>query len=169
MLFDVKDYDNLPEGGPERVITISRHNLHRTLQAAVKRAEMTPWPDLFQALRRSCETEWALTYPQHAVSAWLGHSEAVSRRHYLQVPDSLFDAVSGAGKSVAECAANLPGTERNCAEIGQSAVEACTSPTNEKPQDNQCFQGVSDDGPGGIRTPGQAICSRHAGKVTSHL
>ena len=48
-----------------------------------------------------------MTLPQHTVSAWMGHSETVSRRHYLQIPDELLEKAAGQGaaKSAAKCAA----------------------------------------------------------------
>jgi len=32
--------------------------------------------------------------PQHALSEWIGHSPAVSHKHYLQVTDDLFESAS---------------------------------------------------------------------------
>lgn len=75
-------------------MSLSRNNLHRTVRQAIQRAGVEPWDDLFQALRRSCETDLARLFPQHAVSAWIGHSPAVSHKHYLQVTDDLFEAAS---------------------------------------------------------------------------
>ena len=37
----------------------------------------------------------AAHFPQHAVSKWVGHSVAVSVKHYLTVTDDLFNAVAG--------------------------------------------------------------------------
>jgi integrase len=81
--------------GEARVVTLSENNLHRTIKAAIRRAGLEVWPDLLQALRRSCETQWANSgVPQHAVSAWIGHSERVSRDFYLQVTDDLYALVT---------------------------------------------------------------------------
>ena len=85
------------------IVTLSENNRHRTLTAIVKRSGVLVWPDLYQTLRTSCETEWAGKYPQHAVSAWIGHSMEVSERHYLRVTDHLLDLASE--KSSAESAA----------------------------------------------------------------
>jgi integrase len=98
-------FDAAPEGA-DTIITLSRYNLHRNLLAIISRAGIVPWPDLFQTLRRSCETELAKTCPQHAVSAWLGHSMKVSERHYLQMTDDVYELASGdTTKSAAESAA----------------------------------------------------------------
>lgn len=45
------------------------------------------WPKLFQNLRSTRETELAESYPLHVVTAWLGNSEPVARKHYLQVTE----------------------------------------------------------------------------------
>ncbi|QKK09355.1 MAG: site-specific integrase [Planctomycetota bacterium] len=73
-----------------RVVSISCNNMPRTLHAAIRRAGVEVWPDTFQTLRRSCESDLAKVFPQHAVSAWLGHSVQVSQEHYLQVTEDLF-------------------------------------------------------------------------------
>ena len=69
---------------------LSRNNIHRTLELAIEKAGLARWPDLYQTLRRSCETDWALAFSMHAGVAWTGHSIAVNARHYLQVPDHLY-------------------------------------------------------------------------------
>jgi len=46
-----------------------------------KRAGAEPWERLWQTLRLSCEKEWAMNFPQYAVSKWIGHSITVSGRH----------------------------------------------------------------------------------------
>ncbi|HMP71598.1 MAG TPA: tyrosine-type recombinase/integrase, partial [Pirellulaceae bacterium] len=100
-----------------RIVALTGHNRHRQMIKIVKAAGLEPWDDLYQTLRRSCETQWAMTVPQHAVSAWIGHSELVSAKHYLQVTDALFDRVTGQDsgdckqKSAAESAAVKPGIE----------------------------------------------------------
>ena len=45
-------------------------------------------------MRKSCETDWAQVYPQYAVSMWIGHGIEVSARHYLQVPEELYNKVA---------------------------------------------------------------------------
>lgn len=83
------------EPGVEPVAPVSENNLHRRMVALIKRAGLAPWPDPFQVLRRNCETDWAQLYPQYAVSTWIGHDIAVSAKHYLQVPEELFDKLAG--------------------------------------------------------------------------
>jgi integrase len=90
----------LPTGrGEKPVVQLSTNNLHRTLISTMKRAGITKWSGLFQAMRRSCEVDFAQQHPQHVVSSWLGHSLAVSERHYLSVPASEFDRASGCARA----------------------------------------------------------------------
>lgn len=70
----------------------------RTVRDTCARAGVEPWERLWQTLRQSCEKEWAMTFPQYAVSKWIGHSITVSGRHYANaVPDELFDAAAAVG------------------------------------------------------------------------
>lgn len=63
-------------------------NLRTHLFKIIKRAGLKPWPKLFQNLRASRETELVEDFPLHVVTAWLGNSEAVARKHYLQVTEA---------------------------------------------------------------------------------
>jgi integrase len=84
--------------GEETILTVgSAGRVNVALRAIVERAGIKTWGDFFQTLRRSCEIEWAQRFPQYAVSRWIGHSITVSGKHYANnVPDELFDRVSGA-------------------------------------------------------------------------
>lgn len=83
--------------GEMRLISLSgRGSMHRTLARICKRAGVEPWCRTWQTLRSSCEQEMASSFPQFAVSRWLGHSMLVSERHYANlIPDELFDRASG--------------------------------------------------------------------------
>jgi glutamate synthase domain-containing protein 2 len=61
-----------------------------------------PWPKPWQNLRSSRETELTEDFPLHVVTAWSGNTEAVAKRHYLQVTEDHF---SKAAKSGAESGA----------------------------------------------------------------
>lgn len=71
-------------------------NLRTPFERILKRAGIHPWPRLFQNLRASRETELANKHPLHVVTAWLGNTELVARKHYLQVTDEHFAMASGA-------------------------------------------------------------------------
>lgn len=68
----------------------STQNLRTTFQKILKRAGLKPWPKLLQNLRSTRETELAETFPLHAVTAWLGNSQLVAAKHYLQLRDEHF-------------------------------------------------------------------------------
>lgn len=145
------------EPGEDRVVPLSRNNLHRTVRQAIDRAGVEAWADLFQALRRSCETDFASRFPQHAVSEWIGHSQAVSHKHYLQVTDDLFESASAGEPCNALQNALQHGpeslrTERN-AISDDEAVELATAAVC------GALHAVA-NGPAGIRTRDRAIMSR---------
>jgi hypothetical protein len=76
------------EEGTEFVITRYRRpavNLRTQLLRIIERAGLKAWPKLWQNLRSTRETELAESYPLHVVCAWIGNSEPVAAKHYLQV------------------------------------------------------------------------------------
>lgn len=84
--------DQAPEGA-EFVITRYRQNncnLRTQLERIIKRAGLKPWPKLFQNLRSTRETELAESFPLHVVTAWIGNTEQVAAKHYLQITDDHF-------------------------------------------------------------------------------
>ena len=66
-------------------------NLRTQLLKIIRRAGLTPWPKLFQALRTSRETELAREHPIHVVTSWMGNTPKVALKHYLQVTDADFE------------------------------------------------------------------------------
>lgn len=86
------------EPGTEFVITCYRHqraNMTSKLVATIRRAGLEPWPKPFQNLRSTRETELADKLPMHLVCQWMGNSQSVAAKHYLQVTDEHFaDATS---------------------------------------------------------------------------
>lgn len=84
-----------PSRGPPWDSTRSSRSLTRTALQTVEAAGPERWPDLFQTLRRGAETDFASRFPPHVAAAWMGHSPAVSARHYLQVPEAMLDAAAG--------------------------------------------------------------------------
>jgi hypothetical protein len=81
------------EPGAVYVITRYRRrnaNLRTQLVRIIRRAGLKPWSRLFQNLRSTRETELAERFPAHAVCRWLGNSQVVAAKHYLQVTDEHF-------------------------------------------------------------------------------
>ncbi len=65
-------------------------NLRTQFNRIVSKAGLEPWAKPFQNLRSTRETELMESFPSHVVCAWIGNSEAVARKHYLQVTDEHF-------------------------------------------------------------------------------
>lgn len=70
-------------------------NLRTELERIAVRAGVEPWPKLFQNLRSTRETELAEEFPIHVVCGWIGNSELVAAKHYLQVTEEHFQRASG--------------------------------------------------------------------------
>jgi integrase len=93
---------------PGTIHVITRHrapdlNLRTGLLRIIRRAGLTPWPKPFHNLRASRETELAAEYPIHVVCNWIGNTERIAAKHYLQVTDDDFaKAAAGAAESDAE-------------------------------------------------------------------
>jgi site-specific recombinase XerD len=70
-------------------------NLRTHLRRIIVKAGLTPWPKMFNNLRASRETELAEDFPMHVVTGWIGNSERVARKHYLQVTEEHFKRAAG--------------------------------------------------------------------------
>ena len=90
-------------------------NLRTQFEKIIRRAGLTPWPRLFHNLRSSRQTELTDRFPAHVVASWLGNSEEVARRHYLQTTDAHFAA---ALEGNVKCNVNGAETGENWAESG---------------------------------------------------
>ncbi len=89
----LEDVRELAPDGSEYVINRYRNNnanLRTQFMRILDRAGIAPWPKLFQNLRSTRQTELESEFPLHVVCSWLGNSEKVARRHYLQVHDQHF-------------------------------------------------------------------------------
>jgi len=62
----------------------------RRVARAVVFAGVKPWPRLFHSMRSTRQTELADRFPIHTVCAWIGNSEAVATKHYLQTTEAHF-------------------------------------------------------------------------------
>ena len=94
LLVPLREVFELAEPGTVPVITRYRRgnqNLRTTFEKIVKRAGLVLWQKPFQNLRATRETELMETYPAHVVVSWIGHSEAVAQKHYLQTTDAHFE------------------------------------------------------------------------------
>ena len=117
-------------------------NLGSQFTKIIKRASLIPWPRLWHNLRSSCQTELTETFPSHVVTTWLGNSERIAEKHYLQVLDSHFARAAQDDSSAK--AAQIP-AQYTSASLGNASHTSASE--NEKPlvlQENTAKQGVSD-------------------------
>ena len=121
----------------EKTYVWSGHNLHTVFGAIIRRAGLEPWPRPFHNLRSSRETELAERFPLHVVTAWLGNTPEIARKHYLQVTDDHFaqalnaavEAVQNPVQQPAETARNtLHGDPKNAVFAGVCDVLPGGSP-----------------------------------------
>ncbi|MFY7752597.1 MAG: tyrosine-type recombinase/integrase, partial [Exiguobacterium acetylicum] len=152
-----KGFEEAPEGA-DKILTLSVSNIRRKLPKLIQEAGLKPWEDMFQTLRRSCETHLvAMGHPTHAVSTWLGHSNQVSKDHYLMVTSDVFGKAtstkadiedrpikpipkSGADSGAASSGIDRKGSESGALRKKSGALE--TDPLNEKTLDKPGFSSV---------------------------
>jgi integrase len=104
------------EPGTEWIITKYRTrniNLRTRLEKIIYRAGLIPWPRLFQNLRSSRETELTTSFPLHVVTAWIGNSERVASKHYLQVTEDHFKTAQKAAQYPADYVVPASKANRN--------------------------------------------------------
>lgn len=75
-------------------------NLRTQLTKIIRRAWLEAWPKLWRNLRAIHETELAEVFPAHVVSAWIGNSQAVAAKYYLQVTDEHFECAARPGEAM---------------------------------------------------------------------
>jgi integrase len=76
----------------EGIVTV---NLWRDFNMLCRQAEIESYRKPFHTLRKSCITDWALSYPAHVVKQWAGHASLdTTDRYYLQVPESEYNRTS---------------------------------------------------------------------------
>lgn len=73
------------------------NTFRKGVPALFARAGVKRWDKCLQTLRRFRENAWLDTYPIPIVSAWMGHSPAVSQRFYRQVPAHHYDLAEDGG------------------------------------------------------------------------
>lgn len=90
----LKEAWGLSARGESRIVTRyadSSSNLRTLFTKIIKRAGLKPWPKLFQNMRASRENELIDNGIRPDVAAaWIGHSQKVQQKNYLQVTDDHF-------------------------------------------------------------------------------
>lgn len=80
-------------------------NLRTTLEKVIRRAGLEPWSRLWHSMRASCESDLAREFPLAVVAKWLGNTQAVAMRHYVDVTDADFERATMGGELADEKAA----------------------------------------------------------------
>jgi integrase len=108
LLPELRDAQELAPEGAEFVITRYRSgaNLRTQLHRIAKRAGQEEWPKPFHNMRATRATELMDDFPSHVVTAWLGHTEVIAEKHYLQVTEKHF------ARAVAASASHNPARHR---------------------------------------------------------
>jgi integrase len=122
----------LAEEGAEYVLTRYRDsnvNLRTQLLRIIERAGLQPWPKLFQNLRSTRETELAENHPIHVVCAWLGNSQPVAAKHYLQVRDEDFERAAE-GDAYSDALMTQNATQTGSGTTRQERQETKKAPEN---------------------------------------
>lgn len=141
----------LAEPGTEYVITRyrdSKSNLRTQFERIIRNAGLKPWPKRFQNLRSTRETELAEIYPLHVVCAWMGNSQPVAAKHYLQVTDEHFDLAVGRGSGDTLEALQNPvqqTSEMECSAPNTAALEDENSEKSDR-SSSLVTCGVGDEG-----------------------
>ncbi len=113
------------EPGTEYVINRYRHresNLRTQACRIIRRAGIEPWPKTFHNLRASRQTELCETFPLHVVCAWIGNSQAIAAKHYLQVTDEHWSRAT-AGQALQNPVQHTAAESRNESQ-GETEVES---------------------------------------------
>ena len=110
------------EDGAEFVVSSPRcENLGTNMERIIRSAGVEPWEKLFQNCRATRATELvAAGWPEYKVCKWLGHTEAIARRHYWQVTDEDYRKAADTPTGVA---AALQMALQTCGEMPCKAVQ----------------------------------------------
>jgi integrase len=130
LLPPLRDVFEEAEPGTAYIITRYRQrnqNLRTQLHRIIRKAGLRPWPKTFQNLRSTRETELAETFPMHVVVAWIGNSQPVAAKHYLQITDDHF---ARAAQNPAQ----------------QTSAPACKRPQNTLGEPAERAENVQEDG-----------------------
>jgi integrase len=108
-------------------------NLRTQFNRILDRAGVKAWPNLFKNLRSTRETELAREHPLHVVCEWLGNSQLVAAKHYLQVTDDDYKRAAA--------------TENDAAEAAQKATRNGQEPARTASQAKKSKRGKTQDFP----------------------
>lgn len=117
-----------------------RQNLRTQLHRIIRRAGLKPWPKVWMNLRATRETELTEDHPLHVVCAWIGNSQRIAEKHYLQITDDHFDRALQnpvqsvhAGLCEEAQAVGGDGSESALSETVQDSSEVCAATQTHDP------------------------------------
>ena len=102
------------------------YNPHTQFVRLIERAGLKPWPKVWQNLRSTRETELLKDFPIHVVCGWIGNTERIARRHYLQTTEADFDKALGVQRAAKSAA--IPSGEY--AQLAQDETKEPRFPAN---------------------------------------
>jgi integrase len=70
---------------------VSGAALRKKLEKLCRSLGIPLWRKPFNNMRATRDTELRDSYPAHVCVAWLGHSEEIARKHYLQIAKEHWD------------------------------------------------------------------------------
>jgi integrase len=74
----------------------NRRNYATQMERIIRRAGIEPWPKIFQNCRATRATELVSQgWPEFKVCKWLGHTEAIAKKHYWKVTDEDYQKAAG--------------------------------------------------------------------------
>ena len=123
-LFEAR-FDEAAEGEELVIPRLSKKVSHvSTVKYAARLAGVEKWSRTFHSLRSTRQTELQQIYPAYVVCAWLGNSESIARKHYLQVTDEHFE--KAAQKAAQTSTATVRHDEPSCNSADAGELENAT-------------------------------------------
>ena len=120
------------------------YNPHTQFVRLIERAGLNPWPKVWQNLRSTRETELLKDFPIHVVCGWIGNTERIARRHYLQITEADFDQAIGSKDGLQRAAKSAAISSSEYAQLAQVETKEPRFPAenavNAVPQLSSCAQ-----------------------------
>ena len=147
-------------------------NLRTTFEKIIRRAGLESWPRLWHSMRASCETDLARKFPLAVVAKWLGNTQAVAMRHYVDVTDADFEKAIQTTKTGSEKAAQNPAQFQavlNRRELQSGLCDIRKSPEKQHSAVPCSTVQVSTLEAGGIEPPSRGVATWASTRVSGDL
>lgn len=97
-------------------------NLRTQFERIIARSGVEQWGRVFHNLRSSRQTELTEVYPAHVVAAWLGNTERIATRHYLQTTEAHMKSAAESGAKALQNAVQYGAAHSRMGSQGSSEV-----------------------------------------------